>query len=148
MGDGFTKEKSFSWQKKSCFFCLEQIFLSLCRIWTPTPSFQKNVASFCFQKNFEEFPHSDTDSVEIHCLIRVMGKWPQIRASLQWNNRNKLYFFSLFFYVCNKMVVVAILFANSSGAFLQDFVRRHCFTLISQSSSVRKSAATTTFIRN
>lgn len=25
----------------------------------------------------EEFPHSDTDSMEIHCLIWVMGKWPQ-----------------------------------------------------------------------
>lgn len=36
----------------------------------------------------EEFPHSNTDSMQIYCLIWVMGKWPQIHASLEWNDQS------------------------------------------------------------
>lgn len=46
------------------------------------------------------------------------------------------------------MVVVAILFAKSSRAFLRMFMRRHHFTFISQCSSIRESAASKTFSGN
>lgn len=94
MGDGFTKEKVFLGKKTLVFLLRANFPVTLQNL-----NFSSLVSEKCGQFLFssEEFPHSDTDSMEIHCLIWVMGKWPQIQASLQWNNHSKLYFFQFIF---------------------------------------------------
>lgn len=145
MGDGFTKEKSFSWQKNLLFLLRANFPVTLQNLNSYSLVSEK-CGQFLFSS--EKFPHSNTDSMQIYCLIWVMGKWPQIQASLEWNDQSKIIIIFKFFLFCNEMVVVAILFAKSSRVFFQMFMRRHHFTFISQCSSVRKSAVSETFIGN
>lgn len=92
------KKKVFLGKKTLLFFLLRANFPVTLQNLNSYPLISEICGQFLFSS--EEFPHSDTDSMEIYCLIWVMGKWPQIQASLQWNNHSKLYIFSVYFFKC------------------------------------------------
>lgn len=79
----------------------------------------------------EEFPHSDTDSTQIYCLMGVMGNRPQTRLSLRWNNQRRM---RIIFYFAIKWLLLQVS-GRLAEYFPQMLGRRHHYNFISVSES-------------